>query len=195
MTGVASASIVMDFTGNYDGNQTTEEPGREISIQGEFNVRGDNAVNPTITVTSSEQTVMNQESFSVFVEGESGLEVDKSLTEEGVVLTAEEIPEGTTIAVEFTVYPRGTDEVNITAAEMEANYETPGGTSQSTSEEFDITLEGGPEQEIQRLEQELAVAESENGESDGRGLLFWIGIAVAGIIGLLILVAAIDTYT
>jgi len=194
-TGSVSATEVdMNFDSGYDGGQENNITGREIFIEGEIRVEEENAVDPRIRISSSEQTVMDQETFDVNVD--PGLDVDDRVTEDGVLITAEEIPAGNSVNVEFVVYPRGTDEVEITSAEVRADFETPGGTSKDEYYEVTTTLSGGCQDIVQEQRDRIEELEREL-EAEDEGILpvpwQWIVGAIVAIFALLLIAAAIDS--
>jgi len=183
-TGLVSAqpSVTMDFESDYDDEQQTELTGREISIDGSINIEDEIIVDPTITVSPGEQMVIDQETFSVFVEGETGIELNDRPTGEGVVVTADadEIPADTTITMNFAAYSRGTNETNITSANVRIDYETAGGTSESVEREIPATLDGWPQETIRNLKDRI-----EDLKERGSGGLPWLRIVI-GIVGLIV---------
>lgn len=155
-SGVGAAAVSGDFSGTYDGyedGETTEPVGHEIAIQGEFEVTGDSAVDPRITIESAEYTVMDTTSVEVFVEGDRSIQFDRNDEAGQVQLRTEEIPPGTTIRVRFLVYLVGNiDAEEIEAGQVSVRYQTPSGTQEQESFTPRADVSDSPDRVIQRLE-------------------------------------------
>jgi hypothetical protein len=191
-----ATSVSMEFSSQYDGDQESELPGREISVDGQLTFQEENAVNPRITISSSDQTVIDQETISVFVEGEAPVETSVDLTGDGAVVTTNgPIPEGTTVSIGFLLYPRGTGDVNVTSATVRADFESPGGVSGSDSTDITTTLEGGPQDRIEDLEAQM----QEGGDDEPITILgiplIWIGGAIGAVVAILVILALVDVAT
>lgn len=155
-SGVGAAAVSGDFSGTYDGygdGETTEPVGHEIAIQGEFEVTGDSAVDPRITIESAEYTVMDTASVEVFVEGDRSIQFDRDDEAGQVELRTEEIPPGTTIRVRFLVYFVGSIAAEeIEAGEVSVHYQTPSGTQEQESFTPRADISDSPDRVIQNLE-------------------------------------------
>lgn len=156
-SGVGAAAVSGDFSGTYDGyedGETTEPVGHEIAIEGEFEVTGDSAVDPQITIESAQYTVMDTATVEVFVEGDRSIQFERSYDAGQVELRADEIPAGTTIRVRYLVYfVGGVDAAEIEAGQVNVRYQTPSGTQERTSFTPTVDVSDSPDRVIQNLEQ------------------------------------------
>ncbi|KAB1190648.1 MULTISPECIES: hypothetical protein [Haloferax] len=157
--GLATAAVSGSFETSYDGwddESDTETRGHEIQVAGTVEVTGDAAVSPRIVVRGADQTVLDQESVQVFVDGERSIQFDRSVENSRVVYHADEIPSGTTLRVQYNSYYIGgaeSGEVNVGAVEV--FYDTPSGDSQRNTFTATNSLENRPESVISGLESEL----------------------------------------
>lgn len=180
-SGVVAAAVSGSFSATYDGygDESTEAPGHEIAIDGQLEVTGDPAVNPTVVITASDTTVLDTESVRVFVEGDRSINFEQTYRAGEVRLTADEIPSGTTIRVEYRTYYIGNAESDsVTAGEVEVNYDRPGGERVRESFQAETTLENRPEDL-------LTTINSSEQQSTVQQLLSYIG---AGSVVLLFIV-------
>ncbi len=152
-TGTAQAAISGNFSSDYDANETTDVPGREIQTTGTLTVTGSSAVEPRITISSGPDTVLSGGSTQVFVEGEQAVSFDTSYQEDQVTLYTDEIRPGTQIELRFVVYPTGSGTTSVTAGEVSTNYQTPSGNAESAEFRSTARLEGAPAQRIDELQE------------------------------------------
>lgn len=149
-SGIVAAAVSGTFSATYDGyddGESSEAPGHEIAIEGQVEVTGESAVNPTIIIHGAQHTVLDTASVQVFVEGDRSIQFDRSYSEGEVRLSADEIPSGTTLRVEYrTYYIGGADSPTMNVGQVQFDYNRPGGDR--TRETFDIeaTLENRPEE-------------------------------------------------
>jgi urease beta subunit len=175
--GIASAAVSGSFSSSYDGwndGSNSDTRGHEIQVTGTIEVTGDSAVNPRIVIRGADNSVLDQSSVQVFVEGDRSINFDRSTRESAVVYRADEIPAGTTLRVEYgTYYIGGADSGDVTVGEVNFNYETPGGSSQQESFSTQNALENRPENVIDNLEQQ-----TDRGEtlSTAQEILSYVGI-------------------
>lgn len=150
--GVAAAAVSGDFTATYDGyndGESTDRRGHEIAIQGQLDVTGDAAVNPRIVVKGTDNTVVDTETARIFVEGDQSIQFDEQYGPSQVAFTADEIPAGTTLRIEFVAYyVGGADSKEMPVSTVNFNFDQPGGDR--TREQFTVrtTLENRPEEAI-----------------------------------------------
>ena len=175
--GIASAAVSGSFSSTYDGwngGESTDSPGHEVQITGTIEVTGDSAVNPSIRIQGADNTILDQSSVQVFVEGDRSINFDRSTHESGVVYRADEVPAGTTLRVEYvTYYVGGADSGDVTVGSVDFNYETPGGSSQAETFSTQNALENRPENVIDSLEQQTNQTET---LSTAQQLLSYVGI-------------------
>lgn len=148
-SGIVAAAVSGDFSATYDGyddGESTDARGHEIAIEGQMEVTGDAAVDPTIVVTGAQPTVLDTASVTVFVEGDRSIQFDRNYQAGEVRMSANEVPAGTTIRIEYlTYYVGGSDSRSITASEVQFNYDRPGGDRTRETFQVDATLEKRPE--------------------------------------------------
>lgn len=144
-TAIANIGVDGDFSGTLVGygensnNEAGEYP-NEIVVEGEITVEGENAVNPTIYIESGPATVLDTSSINVLVPGSTSIEVDEWRGPDTVQLSAEEIPEGTTVEIGYSLFFKGgTDDSNLDAGDITIEYESPGGTP--GEESFDVSTD------------------------------------------------------
>jgi hypothetical protein len=150
--GLAAAAVSGDFTATYDGwddGESSDVRGHEIAVQGQIEVTGDAAVDPRIVVRGADSTVLDTRTVQIFVEGDQSIQFQRSFEPSQVVFTADEIPAGTTLRLEFvTYYVGGANSNQVPAGVVQVNFDQPGGDR--TREEFTVqsTLENRPESVI-----------------------------------------------
>jgi hypothetical protein len=138
--GVASAAVAGTFSSTYDGYDGSETSvrGHEIQVSGTLEVSGESAVNPRIEITSTQNTVLDDGTVTLLQPGDSSANFERRYSENGVTYTADEIPPGTTLNLEFVVYPvAGLTSGEITSAQVVVTYARPGGDR--TRETFDVS--------------------------------------------------------
>lgn len=175
MSGVAAAAASGTFSSTFDGyddGQSSDVAGHEIQVEGELEVSGSTAVDPTIRISSTENTVLKSDSVRVFVEGDTSISFDQRYGPSGVTLSAEEIPSGTTIRVQYVVYPVGGMTGEIQSSTVSFDYETPSG--EDTGNEFDVTtdMSGSAQSVIDQLQQGEQLSQLQE-------ILSWIGVLAA----------------
>lgn len=162
--GIANAAVSGSFSSSYDGwhaGSNTDTRGHEIHVTGTIEVTGDSAVNPRIVIRGADDTILDQNSVQVFVEGDRSINFDRSTRESAVVYRADEVPAGTTLRVEYvSYYVGGADVGEVTVGTVNVNYETPGGSSQQKSFSTQNALENRPENVIDRLDQQVGQGET-----------------------------------
>lgn len=180
-TGVAAAAVQGNFTSSYDGyddGSDTDVPGHEIKVSGTLEFSGESAVEPSVTVRPSENTVLADDSVELLQSGESTVDFNKQFITDGVRYTATEISSGKEFELSFVVYPTsGLDQSEIKSSEVVIEYETPSGEPVTKREDVTTTLDNTPAQIInnQQSEEEL-------------NLIIWV---LAGIGGLTLLVVVL----
>ncbi|MFB6108010.1 MAG: hypothetical protein ABEJ82_04100 [Haloplanus sp.] len=155
--GVASAAVTSSFSSSYDGyndGSDTAAPGHEIQVSGSLDFSGDSAVNPRIVIRDTDNTVLDESSVTLLQPGDTSIDFEKQYVENGVAYTADEIPAGTTLNLEFLVYPvAGLDRSELDSAEVVVTYAPAGGDR--TRERFAVTtqMSNTPPQVISSIEQ------------------------------------------
>lgn len=132
-TATAQVEVNGDFSGTLvgygdDANDDAGDSPNQITVEGEITVNGENAIEPTVQVESGPSTVLDTSSVEVLVPGETAVEFDTVYGPDTVQYSTEEIPEGTTIEISYTVYLKGTDQDSIDAGNVVMEYESEGGT-------------------------------------------------------------------
>lgn len=184
--GVAAADV--EVTGELDGTlagygEDAEAP-NEVTVDGQFTVEGETAVEPRIIIEGSDAAVLDTDSIEVFVEGSQSISFDRQYRAGEVRLTPEqgEIPAGTTIRVEFATYfTGGTGADTIDAGTVTVNYETAGGTPGEASFTAQADASNSADNRIDSLQSQIE-------DGDRTGLLMR---ALAGVGGLAIVVAIV----
>jgi len=175
--GIASAAVSGSFSSSYDGwndGSNSDTSGHEIQVTGTIDVTGDSAVNPRIVIRGADNTILDQSSVEVFVQGDRSINFDRSTRESAVVYRADEVPAGTTLRVEYrTYYTGGADSGDVIVGQVNFNHETPGGSSQQESFSTQNALENRPENVIDSLEQQLDQGET---LSTAQEILSYVGI-------------------
>lgn len=142
---IATAAVAGDFSSSYDGyndGSETSVSGHEIQVTGTLEFSGENAVDPTIVVRPTGNTVLDDENVELLQPGGSSIDFNRNYVEGGVRYTAQEIPSGTELELDFVVYPvSGLEQSQIKSAEVVVRYETPGGSSER--KRIDVTTELG----------------------------------------------------
>jgi len=175
--GIATAAVSGSFSSTYDGweaNSDSETGSHQIEVTGSIEVTGDSAVSPRIVISGAENTVLDQSSVRVFVEGDRSINFERSTRESSVVYRTGEIPADTTLRVEYvSYYVGGADAGNVTVGEVDVNYETPGGNSQQASFSTQNALENRPENVIDNLAGQV---DQGNTLSTAQEILSYVGI-------------------
>jgi len=150
--GVASAAVAGDFTSSYDGyndDSDTSVPGHEIQVSGSLEFSGENAVDARIVVYSSQHTVLDDSSVELLQPGASSVDFTRDYVNRGVRYSAEEVPSGTRLELEFVVYPvSGLTQSDLTSAEVVVRYDTPGGDREESRMEVTTSMSDTPVQVI-----------------------------------------------
>lgn len=171
-TAVAAVEIDGDFSGTLVGygDDAEGEFGNEITVEGELTVEGERAVDPTIDITSGPETVLDTSSVEVLVPGDTSIDFRTLHSADTVRLTADEIPEGTTIDLSYTVYLKGTAEDSIDAGQVTIEYETAGGTPGQESFGATTDTSNSADNVISRMEDDSQLA-------TWQWYLSWVGAA------------------
>lgn len=174
----AAIDIVGSFDGTYGGYGADAEQDlrpNAVVVDGEFTVEGENAQNVEIRVRSAEWTVLDTDSVSVFVEGDTSVEFEQRVEPGAVVLSTDEIPAGTTVRLSFdAVYTGGADADSIDAGTVTVSYESLGGTAGEQSFTANAGTADSASDRIAELENEIA-------SSEDAGLLMQGLAAVGGL--------------
>jgi hypothetical protein len=186
LAGVAAADVEVsgDFDGALAGYGESAETPNEITVDGQFSVEGETAVDPEIVIQGTDAAVLDTDSIEVFVEGSQSISFDRQYRAGEVRLTPTEgeIPAGTTIRVEFATYfTGGTTADSIDAGTVAVNYETAGGTPGEASFTAQSDASNSADNRIGSLQSQIE-------EGDQASLLIQ-GLAALG--GLAIVVAVI----
>lgn len=182
MVTVATAAVDGNLSAEYDANASTDTPGREIVVSGTYEVTGENAVDPSITVQPAQETVIDADSVEVFVEGSRSVDFQRRTQSDGVVYTADEIPSGTTLEVRYVVYPKGTDATDVTAGTVEFQFESSGTTQ---TEEFSASadLSNSPQARASQLDDRVVELESRLSADWRLRFFILLGIAIVSLLG------------
>jgi hypothetical protein len=159
--GVAAANIEVsgEFDGTLAGYGEDAETPNEITVDGQFTVEGETAVDPEIVIEGTDAAVLDTDSIEVFVEGSQSISFDRQYRAGEVRLTPAEgeIPAGTTIRVEFATYfTGGTTADTIDAGTATVSYETAGGTPGESSFTAQANASNSPDNRIESLQSEIA---------------------------------------
>ncbi|AZH24655.1 hypothetical protein [Haloplanus aerogenes] len=150
--GVASAAVAGDFTSSYDGyndDSDTSVPGHEIQVSGSLEFSGENAVDARIVVYSSQHTVLEDSSVELLQPGASSVDFTRDYVNRGVRYSADEVPSGTRLELEFVVYPvSGLTQSELTSAEVVVRYDTPAGDQEESRMEVTTAMSNTPAQVI-----------------------------------------------
>lgn len=161
-TAAAAVQVSGDFSGTMvgygdDANTESGDDPNQITVDGSVTVQQEDAVDPTIRVTSGPSTVLDTSSIEALVPSEEAVDLEKRGQEGAVVLVptseSNRIPAGTTVEITYSVYFKGgttTDSVNAGTVSMD--YESPGGTEGSESFDAETNVQNSPDNEIERLE-------------------------------------------
>jgi hypothetical protein len=179
---VATAAVGGNLSAEYDANASTDTPGREIVVSGTFEVTGENAVNSRITVQPAQETVIDADTVEVFVEGSRSVDFQRQTQSSGVVYTADEIPSGTTLEVQYVVYSKGTSTSDVTAGTVEFQFESSGATQ---TEEFSASadLSNSPQARASQLDDRVAELESRLSVDWQLRFFILFGVAIVVLIG------------
>jgi hypothetical protein len=152
---IATAAVTGSLSAEYDADASTDTSGREIVISGTLEVTGENAVNPRIVVRDSQATVLDPTTVEVFIEGSRSVDFQRQVRSSAVIYTADEVPSGTTLEVDYIVYPRGTAETNVTAGTVEFQFASSGARQ---TQEFSTTtdLSNSPQARVPQLEERVS---------------------------------------
>lgn len=196
LTPIVHAAVSGDFTSTYDATGDTDEPGREIQVSGTIEVTGEAAVEPRIEVSAGPDAVIATDSVEVFVEGEQGVNFDRSFDGGTVTLRTDEIPADTEIRVSFIVYPRGTGEQNITSGIVNVRYNLPDGDRQSKEFTANANLSNSPESRVTELQSENEALQSTiddlNAELESNPdwrFRFFVLLGLIALVGVLVIAA------
>lgn len=141
--GVASAAVAGSFSGTYDGyddESDTSVRGHEIQVTGTLEFSGQSAVNPRIVIRSTENTVLDDSTVTLLQPGSTSANFNDQPVKNGIMYTADEISPGTTLNIEFVVYPvAGLTEDEINSAQVVVTYQDPSG--EQTRRSFDVSTE------------------------------------------------------
>jgi len=181
-TGIASAAVAGDFSSSYDvynDGESTDVPGHEIKSTGTLEFSGENAVNPTITIQPSSNTVLDDSSVQLQQNAGSSVDFSRTNYDSGVRYSADEIPANTDFEVSFIVYPvSGLDKSEIKSGEIVVRYERPSGETETKTIEITTALNNTPPQVISNEQA------SQNDDDDGAPI--WMqGLSVVGGIAIL----------
>jgi hypothetical protein len=155
--GVATAAVSGNFSSSYDGyndDTDTDIRGHEIQISGTLEFSGENAVNPRIIIRSSQHTILDDGSVELLQPGGSAINFNKQYTESGVRYTADEIPSGTQIELNYVVYPiTGLTQSEVRSAQVIIRYETPSGATEQNQIDVTTSLSNTPPQVLSSQQQ------------------------------------------
>jgi hypothetical protein len=180
----ADVEVAGEFDGTLAGYGDDAEAPNEVTVDGQFTVEGETAVDPVIVIEGTDAAVLDTDSIEVFVEGSQSISFDRQYRAGEVRLTPAEgeIPAGTTIRVEFATYfTGGTDADTIDAGTVTVNYETAGGTPGEASFTAQADASNSADNRIDSLQSQLE-------EGDRAGLLLQ---GLAGVGGLAIVVGIV----
>lgn len=172
------------FEGELVGyGEDQEQHSHLIEIEGELEFSGETANDVEILISPNQETVLDQSTVSVFTEGDRDISFDTTNHDSSVQQSAnDEIQPGTTIQIDFqTVFVGGVSDDEITAATVEVEHRTDGGTWGEDS--FDVTVDTttSADNRISGLESDISDLEN------------WrlIGIGGAAVAVIMTLVAAV----
>lgn len=155
--GVATAAVSGNFSSSYDGyndDTATDVRGHEIKVSGTLEFSGENAVNPQITIRSSQHTVLDDKTVQLLQPGGSSVNFNRRNFDGGVRYTADEIPAGTQLELTFVVYPvSGLTKSEIKSAEIAVRYERPDGSTARKVMEVTTSLNNTPPQILNNRQQ------------------------------------------
>lgn len=183
-TGVAAAAVEGDFTSSYDGygdGSDTDVRGHEIQVSGPIEFTGENAVEPSITVRPSQNTVLADGSVELLQTGESTVDFEKNYISDGVRYSATEISSGKQFDLSYVVYPiSGLDQSEIKSSEVIIRYETPSGEPVTKRNEVTTSLDNTPVQIIdsQQSEEQVHIA-------------VWVLAGIGGLTALIVVIMAL----
>ncbi|MFW5964803.1 MAG: hypothetical protein ACOCQM_08035, partial [Natronomonas sp.] len=159
--GVAAADVEVggEFDGTLAGYGEDAETPNEITVDGQFTVEGETAVNPEIVIEGTDAAILDTDSIEVFVEGSQSTSFDRQYRAGEVRLAPEEgeIPAGTTVRVEFATYfTGGTTADTIDAGAVTVSYETEGGTPDETAFTAQADASNSSDNRIDSLQSQIA---------------------------------------
>lgn len=179
---ISTAAVTGSLSAEYDADASTDTSGREIVVSGTLEITGENAVNPRIVVRDSQATVLDPATVEVFIEGSRSVDFQRQVRSSAVIYTAEEVPSGTTLEVDYIVYPRGTDETNFTAGTVEFQFASSGARQ---AREFSAAadLSDSPQARVPQLEERVSELETRVGANWRLRFFILLGVAVLGLAG------------
>jgi hypothetical protein len=141
----------------YDEGQDTQSHIIENNIELRFS--GEESQNMVIDIKSGDHTVIDTDSINTFVEGESDVSLDVRYQSGEVKLMTDEVPEGTTVMIEFeTVYIGGTTTNKADSAVLDVSYQTLGGTTSDESYPLAVDLSSTADNRINELQDSKGVS-------------------------------------
>jgi hypothetical protein len=162
----------------YEEGQDSQSHNIENNVELQFS--GEDAQNVEINIRPQKHTVINTGSINTFVEGESEVSLDVDYQSGGVELVTDEVPEDTTVMIEFeTVYVGGTTNSEANSAVLDVSYQTLGGTESDKSYPLTVDLTSTADNRISELQ-------GSKGVSLLQQLLTYIG--TGGVILLIIVI-------
>lgn len=190
-TGIASGAVAGEFESQYDSygdDSSTDVPGNEIQTSGTLEFTGEDSVDVRIDIRSSRHTLLDRESVTLLQPGDTSISFDRINTERGVRYTADEIPAGTNLELEYVAYPvSGLDRDEIESSTVSVSFDRPSGDRDSETIAVTTELDRTHEDVIDDLRQEAGV---EGNPSWGELGLLWQSMTALG--GLLILAVLIS---
>lgn len=192
-TGIVSGAVTGEFESQYDsygGESSTDVPGNEIQTSGTLQFTGEDSVDVRIDIRSAQHTLLDRRSVTLLQPGDTSISFDKINTERGVRYTADEVPAGTDLEVEYVVYPvSGLDRDEIESSTVSVSFERPGGNRDSEVISVNTELDRTHEDAIDELRQEAGV---EGNPSWGElGLVWQVMTALGGLLLLAVLVSLV----
>ncbi len=153
--GIAAAAVTGDFSATYAGfgdDESSNAPGNEITVQGQIEITGDAAIDPTIIIQGAQWSVLDTGSIEVLTEGDRSLSFDREYRGGELRLSTSEIPADTTLRIEYrTYYTGGADSRSITASEIQFNYDQPSADRTSETFQAEVSLDNRPEDFVEEV--------------------------------------------
>jgi len=186
-SGIVSAAVAGEFSSSYDGyndGADTDVRGHEIQVSGTFEFSGENAVTPLITVSPSQNTVLDDETVELTQSADSSIDFTRQNVGEGVRYRAEEIPAGSSFDLQFVVYPvANLDQSEIESASVTVRYERPGGEGERQTFGVTTGMNNSAPQVISDLE---ASQSDDDGNSTGGAPIWMQGLAGVGVLAIVV---------
>ncbi len=179
---IATAAVTGSLSAEYDADASTDTDGREVIVSGTIEITGENAVNPQIAVQDSRATVLDPSTVELFVEGSRSVDFQRQVRSNAVVYTADEVPSGTALEIDYVVYPKGTDETNVTAGTVELQFESSG-ARQVRELSATADLSSSPQARMPQLEERVSELESRIDTNWRLRFFILLGVAVLGLAG------------